>query len=269
MIERPHWYVTKFSNPSALVGFSQFSLSLQTDSDAPFRAFGIAFYVFDAAGVPQGAAGNINVLVRYLRPDGATYFQRNQIPAQAIQPFDQQAPAGAGGQTAPYYSYFSPLNPNQLYAPQTTLTFDFSDVPLTATTRVYAVMIGTKIYADGAVWSPTYPPKYKGLPYDGYAVQIPVSLLPVRNIPLTINPDADFVWQKGSQTDQPAAALSPVGAQKGLGIVIRDVYGKSYMNDFIPIELLFGFDNSQTPGMPYPEIYIPRLQQIYMDVAAL
>jgi hypothetical protein len=269
LIERPQWYVAKFLNPSAITGFSQFSLALQTDSDAPFRMFGIAFYVFDSSGTPQGAAGNVEVGVEFTRPDGTTFYQRHIIPAQAIQPFDSQSPLGAGGQTAPYYSYFSPLSPNQLYPPQTTITYDFQNIPLFATTRVYAVAVGTKIFRDGTVWAPKYPAKYQGLPFDGYAVQIPLGTLPVLNQPLTINPDADFVWQKGSQTDQPAASLSPVGAAMGLGIILRDVYDKSYMNDYVPIELLFGFDNSQTPGLVYPEIYIPRLQQLYMDVNSL
>lgn len=209
MIERPQFYVAKFLNPSAIDGFSAFSLAKQTDSDAPFRLFGIAFYVFDSAGNPQGAAGNIDVLVEFTRPDGTTFFQRHQIPAQAIQPFAGQATDGAGGETAPYYSYFSPVSSNQIYPPQTTVTFDFSNVPLTATTKVLAILCGTKIFEDGAVWAPKYPAKYSALPFD-YQVQIQIgNNLPVLNVPLTINPDADFVWQRGAQTDQAGVPPPP------------------------------------------------------------
>lgn len=56
------------------------------------------------------------------------------------------------------------------------------------------------------------------------------------------------------------------GTLKGLGIIIRDVYGKSFMDDYVPLELIFGFDNSQTPGLIYPEVYIPRNQQLFMDI---
>ena len=59
------------------------------------------------------------------------------------------------------------------------------------------------------------------------------------------------------------------GSQKGLGIIIRDTYGKAFMNDYVPIELIFGFDNSQNPGLVYPEIYIPKQQQLFMDIAQL
>ena len=58
------------------------------------------------------------------------------------------------------------------------------------------------------------------------------------------------------------------GLQKGLGIIIRDTYGKSYMNDYVPIELIFGFDNSQNPGLVYPELYVPKQQQLFMDLSA-
>lgn len=60
-----------------------------------------------------------------------------------------------------------------------------------------------------------------------------------------------------------------VGIMLGVGLKIRDWSGKAYMNDFVPAELIFGFDNSQTPGFPYPEIYIPKNQAIYLDVVAL
>lgn len=58
-----------------------------------------------------------------------------------------------------------------------------------------------------------------------------------------------------------------VGIMKGVGILIKDWQGKAYMNDFVPAELIFGFDNSQTPGLVYPEIYIPKNQALYLDVA--
>ena len=381
MIERPQYYVAKFVNAQLVAGYAQNSLALKIDQDsvAPFRLYGIAFYVFDNTGTPQAAADNINVTVKFTRPDGTTFYQRNNIPLQAVQPFDQQAPTGAGGQPASFYSYFSPVNPNQLYPPQTTVTFDFADVPTFTSSTVFAVLVGTNIYRDGMVWAPTYPPKYTALPFDGYVVQVPASSFPRLNFPLSINPDADFVWQKGAQTDNGVSSFAALfvalgedpyflltavapgaggdaitfqvtgvgtpnllqtvtvvgnaitvqvatdgggvststggsifaalqaspavtalvtpsnvqgpgqlfyenfplnhltggaggggtGLAKGLGIIVRDWAGKAYMNDYVPIELLFGFDNSQNPGLVYPEIYIPRVQQLFLDLNGL
>ena len=58
-----------------------------------------------------------------------------------------------------------------------------------------------------------------------------------------------------------------VGIMSGLGVKIKDWSGKYYMNDYVPAELIFGFDNAQTPGFPYPEIYIPKDQALYLDLA--
>lgn len=60
-----------------------------------------------------------------------------------------------------------------------------------------------------------------------------------------------------------------VGLSRGIGIKIKDWNGKYYMNDYVPLDLIFGFDNSQTPGLLYPEIYIPRQQNIFFELIAL
>lgn len=133
------------------------------------------------------------------------------------------------------------------------------------------------------MWAPSYPPKYNARPYFGYDLQIDLTTLPLRDVPFPVparaalsgaalNADADFVWQSGTQTDQPGpgAAVLPVGTRtRGVGVKFKDWSGKYYMNDYVPLELIFGFDNSQTPGLLYPEIYIPKNQQLYFDFANL
>jgi hypothetical protein len=279
MIERPQWYVQRFINAGLIAGFQIQGVELQCDSDAPFRATGIAVYVFNSAGTPVAAAGNIGLTLRLTRPDG-TWVQKRLLSTQALNPYDAAALIGAGGQTAPYFSYFSPLHPNILYPAGASVQFDLQALPTITDARVLIVLCGTKLFDSSLVWSPTYPARYSARPFFGFSVQINVAALPVLNMPVptfslvnsaisTVNADADFVWQFGSQTDQPASALSPVGVARGLGFKIRDWSGKGYMNDFVPIELVFGFDNTQTPGLVYPEIYIPRNQQLSMDIAAL
>src|SRR6185369_14153650 len=116
-----------------------------------------------------------------------------------------------------------------------------------------------------------------------YDLQIDLNTLPVRDMPFpvparaalagaAINADADFVWQAGTQTDQPGTGggVDPVGTRvRRVGVKFKDWSGKYYMNDYVPLELIFGFDNSQTPGLVYPEIYIPKNQQLYFDFATL
>jgi hypothetical protein len=50
-----------------------------------------------------------------------------------------------------------------------------------------------------------------------------------------------------------------------MGVKFKDYVGKYYMNDYIPVALVYGFINGQVPGLPYPEIYIPRNQALYFD----
>lgn len=267
--ERPQYYQLRFKNSALTAGFQQLGVELKTDSDAPFRMTGIALYVFDAANVALAAAGNIKLTVRFARPDGS-WVQKHLSSAQAINPFDAGAVTGAGLFQAPYFGYFSPLATNILYPAGSSIQFDFADLAAQTTGTVLAVCIGTKLFDPAAIWQPPYPAKYTARPYFGYNVQFDPSQLPIKDLPFNVAPDADFVWQYGAQTDQPPAGqLFPVGAFRGLGIRVRDWTGKYYMNDFIPIELLFGFDNSQTPGLIYPEIYIPKNQALYLDLVQL
>jgi hypothetical protein len=67
----------------------------------------------------------------------------------------------------------------------------------------------------------------------------------------------------------PLTGGTNVGPTGGIGIRIRDWNGKYYMDDFTPIELIFGFAHAQTPGLLYPEIYIPKNQALYFDFSTL
>lgn len=60
-----------------------------------------------------------------------------------------------------------------------------------------------------------------------------------------------------------------VGIDRAIGVKIKDWTGKYYMNDYVPLDMIYGFDNSQTPGLLYPEIYIPRQQNLFFDLKGL
>lgn len=269
MIERQQWYVYTFPNPGLVAGASQLNEVIQLDTDAPFRATGVAVYCFAADGTPLGASGNVGVTIRFTTAD-KVWIQKNLISAQQLNPFDNQAVNGAGGQTAPYYAYFSPLTPNLIYPNGSAIVIDFAEQPGITNLLMLVVFTGTKLYGDASIWAPQRDPKKPARPYIGYSLQFHTPDLPIQNLPLLINPDADFVWQCGSQTDQPAAPdLSPVGSQRAIGVKIKDWTGKYYMNDYVPLDMIFGFDNSQTPGLLYPEIYVPRQQALFFDLKVL
>lgn len=268
--ERAQWYVGSIANTALTTGLAQNGLIIKTDSDAPFRLSAIAVYVFDNAGNAQGAAGNVGVTLRFYRPDGTSGVQKHVLSAQAVNPYDAGSVNGAGGQTAPYFSLPTPVHPNILYPAGSMITFDYAALTGIAPELVKVVFIGTKLFAPGAMWNGEYPRSYRTRPFFGYALQIPTANLPSLNNQLLIQPDADFVLQTAVQTNYRAAALTPVGALRGLGIKMKDWNGKYYMNHHVPIELIFGgFDQSQTPGVIYPEIYVPKNQALYFDLVML
>jgi hypothetical protein len=268
MIERPQWYSFSYVNTALAAGAQRLYQELTLDTDAPFRMTGVAVYVFNSAGVPLGPAGNVGVTLRFTMPD-LSWIQKHLDSAQLVNTYDAQAVNGAGGLTAPYYAYFSPLGKNLFYQTGSRIVIDFAELAGITDAVVMIVFLGTKLYGDGSVWWPIHDPTKPARPYIGYSVQFDPTKLPLYNIPLSINPDADFAWQCGAQTSQPAVGLSPVGAIRNIGIKVKDWTGKYYMNDYIPLDLIFGFDNSQTPGLLYPEIYIPKNQLLYMDLETL
>jgi hypothetical protein len=63
----------------------------------------------------------------------------------------------------------------------------------------------------------------------------------------------------------PGSATITLAQLADLGVIIRDPAYKAYSNTYVPVSLLFPFLSAQAPGWLYPEIYIPRLSQIYFD----
>jgi hypothetical protein len=370
MIERFQTYRITYQDTTGTG--SSFSKEITLDPDAPFRLTGIAIWVLGAGGISNTLAQTIpaGIQIRYTRPD-RMWVQRNMLPGNALTPgFD----INNNGQAGSDYMLWSPVSPNMVYPPSGTVQFDIQTQPFVGPLDLLVVLIGTKIFRDGAVWAPTYPAKWNALPFFGYGVQANAAALPVRNQPLAIAPDADFVWQCSTHSDTggafasldlggealasilftaalagtggnaitidlvqaglntplsitviadaitvnlatdglgkvrstgqdviniinatPAAtALITVTGQGGLadlspvtpgpenltggtdatpnklldlGVKITDFALKPYMNDYIPLGLLFGFGAPQIPGLPYPEIYIPKNQALYFDFA--
>lgn len=200
LTERPQWYVKRFPNAGLVAGQQNINHELQLDSDAPFRMTGVAVYVFNEAGLPVGAAGNVHVTIRFTRPD-RDWVQKHLISAQQLNVYDAGAVAGAGGQRPAFFAYFSPLGANVFYPAGTPIVIDLAQLAGVTDALVLVVFCGTKLFPAGQVWSPTYSPKSRKRPYFGYNLQVLGSQLPALNVPLNIRPDAGFVWQHGQQTD--------------------------------------------------------------------
>ena len=200
MVERPQWYVKRLQNTSLVAAYQSLGVELQTETDAPFRMVGVALYLFDADNLPIGAKGNVKTTIRFTRPDGS-WIQKHLISAQALNPYDAGAVTGAGGQRPPFYAYFSALGTNILYPAGASIQIDLQVAAGVTYAQALVVFVGTKLFAPGVVWAPSYPPKYAARPFFGYNIQILGADLPVLNVPFQVAPDADFAWQHGQQTD--------------------------------------------------------------------
>lgn len=203
MIERPQWYAFRYRQPSRglIAGQSALYQEITTDTDAPFRMTGVAVYVFVEERDTQGSAGNVGVTLRWTMPDG-TWVQKHIDSAQLINPFDNQAVNGAGGMTAPYYSYFAPLGKNIFYPTASSIVIDFAELAGITDALVMVVFLGTKLYGEGSAWWPLRDPTKPARPYIGYSTQFDASKLPILNLIFSIAPDADFAWEASAQTSQ-------------------------------------------------------------------
>lgn len=214
MIERQQFYVLRYSNPGLVAGLVQNNKEIQLDSDAPFRATGVAVYVLGSDGTALGPTGNVGMTLRFTLPD-RTWVQKNLISAQQLNPLDIQAINGAGGQTAPYYTYFSPFGSNILYPASTSIVIDMAELTGVTDALVLVVFTGTKIFGDGSIWAPVHDLKKPSRPYM-YSTQFNAALLPINNLIFSVAPDADFAWQCGAQTSQ-AASTQATGELPGPG----------------------------------------------------
>lgn len=193
------------------------------------------------------------------------------------------------------YGNFKPIVPGILYPPGSVLVVD-----LTYTNAAYDPIAlsfyfrGFKLYPAGAVPAYTYPKRMATM---AFAYQVPVVSLGAdetrRGQIFTVKQDADFVL-RGGQGPQPIGA-SPILAE--ISMVLKDANKQPYSNDFVPFEVLFGSvaptyapsasvaltspqvavgpapsytpawgTGPGSPGLFYPEIYIPKNRQMIYDV---
>lgn len=188
--------------------------SMPIGSDAPFRLYGIAIFPIDG-----GLGNEINQLkMRFTRPD-QSWAQRHLTPTFALAPGQPPTTALASNQPSQNYFLFSPISPNLVYPPSSVITIDIARIDGTAVAlNCVVVFIGTNLYEEGRVWSPARSDRSRSIPYFGYNVLCNAQQLLggiVRNVPLNIGPDADFIWQASVHTDIPVGQFTAFGVANG------------------------------------------------------
>lgn len=175
----------------------------------------------------------------------------------------------------------SPVSPEITYPPGGTLSLDLVNTGAGALTDVTFYWIGVNLYPWGVLPAPSYPSEFRGSNFAQSFLSPALTAPDVQlRLPFKCKPDGDFVI-RGGQAIQAGVltgcppVLKPgiLAATEALSIVLRDYNGMPYMNDWVPIDILFGtslnFDFGTGPGHPgiiYPEIYLPENRQLLIDV---
>ncbi len=254
---------------SVAAGQSIEGLVLGLETDAPFilrsRALRVALDSDELSYV-----GLNHVLARWYGPD-RNYTSQNLVRQSLLSPYFGQL-----GNPIPVLRQF-------YYPPGSEIRVDITNDGTMALTNLTFYFRGIKLYRPGAVKAYTYPSRFGVLPFT--YPQIVPSLAVTTGAPgvfrtFQCKTDADFVLQ-ALQGGLPFndTAVSEVF------VTLRDEDEKPYSNAPVHIDVLAGnagterlfpFNGNQTaapvaagpnsPGLVFPEIYIPKNHVFYYNV---
>jgi hypothetical protein len=268
LIQRHHDYVLGPSQDARLASVTPgqtLSVELTTDNDAPFmlrsRAMRVK-YASPFTGV-RTQPGLNHLLLRWTGPNRD--YRAQHLVRQSLY--------------GPYFGQLGnpiPVFPQVAYPRQSTITVDVSNDGSAELTNLTLYFRGVKLFAPGAIRSYDYPAKFGMLPfvYPQVVNNLPVTQLgPLRQI-FRCKPDADFVFRAG-QAGLPFNE-TPVNE---VFIQLKDEDEKPYSNAPVHIDVMFGnadipasfiqqtvATGPNSPGLIFPEIYIPKNHIIYYDV---
>ena len=189
-----------------------------------------------------------------------------------------------------------PVRPSITYPASGILSVNVKNTGLSAITNLTFFFRGVKLFPWGSVPAYRYPERMKGTTF---SYPVPITTLGVSETRLNLifqpgmnpatgiaKPDSDFVLRAGQAT--PPFIIGEVSPRifAEVGIRLYDWSKKPFSNDFMPLDILFGGGSfpaaiplGQTPsfispfgtgpgqpGLFYPEIYIPKLNQLIYDL---
>jgi len=186
-----------------------------------------------------------------------------------------------------YYGQFGnpkPIVPAVIYPPGSVIELDLKHTGSTTIPNLTFYFRGYELYPEGSMPTPPYPKRMASLTfaYPIFVKALGVSELRQNNI-FTVKQDADFVI-RGGQSFVPFTTAGRTLAE--VAVMWKDANKRPYSNDFIPLDVFFGYQSGTLatmpvstatlippwgtgPGLPglfYPEIYVPANQQFLFDL---
>ena len=244
-------------------------IKLQTDGDAPFELRSRAVRCAYDASLTQTPL--IGLTSQWTGP---TRDYRSSFLLESL----QMAYYGQGGTP-------KPIVPGIRYPANSIIEIDIWHRGTTTITNLTFYFRGVKLYDWGAVPGPTYPPVFKRGQTFSYPINVAslgVSETRLTNL-FTCKQDADFVFRAGQG---PTLFTSGGRTLAEIFITLKDADKNPYSNDFVHFDILFGSGAAPAtipvgatpsyispfgtgpaqPGLVYPEIYIPKNQQLIYDL---
>lgn len=259
MIERHQDYtlpITEMVNGAILS-----PLQIGTDTDAPFvlRAVG-GYYITDAGGIGEAVA-NLPALLRVRIGDSDNnWLQTGRVPGLVAQTVGTD---------------YIPLRRHVAYPARGVIRVQVENVSGGTLNGIVLVFRGVKLFPGSGVSAPVYAPTYPAC-YTQETFQYTVNFdlaagTQQLDVPININDDADFVW-RGTLIETDATIAS--NSAQVLEVRVKDWTQKYYSGDgtgggigaWIRAPRLFAETTTYAPGLWYPELYIPRGRQFYMDL---
>jgi len=252
MKERMHIY--RVAVPDIPAGGSISSLPLQLDSDAPFTARAISF-----AGADGGVTlGDVTTLVRFRGPNGL-YRSSDFIPAFVL------CPASGSTQYLGNGTAWRPLYPEITWPENATILIDVKNTGAVTLSGMVVFFRGVKQYQDSrdVPGSSVYPGSYSSTAFDlSRWVSIP-DVGMVDNIALNAPSDGSIVLRGAL-----LCISSPINSTAGewyanLRGQIQDLNHKSYSNDDIEVNWLYGCNPGGNMMLFFPQIWLPPSGILY------
>ena len=275
--ERAHWYVLGPNQDARLasVGAGQVitGLELQLDSDAPFqlRSRAIRQSYHTSGSLTQNGLRFLST--RFTGQLGPEDY-RSQV---LINVSCEMVNFGQVGNPKPIYPAIN-------YPANGIIRVDIANTGTSPILNLQLFFIGVKLFPWGFVQSYTYPEQFSSI---DYTYQIPIlNLGPTErrpDIPFTVV-ENDFVLRGGLATPPSIETGESNLFFTEVSIVLKDEARKPYMNDYIPLDVIFGSGGFPSvyplgtsfippfgpgcaqPGLIYPEIYIPCQHTMWYSI---
>jgi hypothetical protein len=257
----------------------QITCVLKTDLDGPFVLRSRAIRRKYTTVETFNYANLQHVLARWYGPD-RQYTSTNLIRQSLL---------------SPYYGLLGnpiPQSPEIFYPPQSEIRVDIRNDGSAAITNLTFYFRGVKLYRPGAVKSYRYPAPFSTFPFTYPSSSAVGAALPIPNLAVTTNQqlvtfrcrtDADFALQ-GLQAGFIGNLDSAGHPVQEVAIILKDEDEKPYSNDFVHVDVLCGNSGigavfpsgtggfvapvacgPNSPGLVFPEIYIPKNQLFYIQ----